>query len=168
MRIAAGTETGIALAEVYDASANPGAETQRLVNLSTRGMVEAGEGMLIGGFVIQGDHAKRVLIRGIGPRLALFGVPGALSDPRLAVYRGQTMVAQNDNWSTPAPVNATPIPATAAELAAVAEAVGAFALGAGSLDAAVLVTLPPGAYTAQVSGAGTSTGVALVEIYEVP
>jgi hypothetical protein len=168
MQITAGTETGTALAEVYDASLDPGAETQRLVNISTRGMVEAGDGVLIGGFVVRGTTPKKVLVRGIGPRLAGFGVTGALADPRLAVYSGQTVVAQNDNWSTPTPVGAGQTPATAAELATVAQAVGAFALGAGSLDAAVVVTLAPGAYTAQVAGAGTSTGVALVEIYEAP
>lgn len=168
MQITAGTETGTALAEVYDASADPGAETQRLVNISTRGMVEAGDGVLIGGFVVRGSTPKKVLVRGIGPRLAGFGVTGALADPRLAVFSGQTVVAQNDNWSTPTPVGAGQTPATATELAAVAQTVGAFALGAGSLDAAVLVTLAPGAYTAQVAGAGTTTGVALVEIYEAP
>lgn len=168
MQITAGTETGIALAEVYDASPNPGAETQRLVNISTRGMVEPGDGVLIGGFVIRGDTPKKVLIRGIGPRLVLFGVTGALADPRLTVFSGQTVIAQNDNWSVPTPVNATQTPATAAELTSVALSVGAFALGTGSLDAAVFVTLPPGSYTAQVAGAGTTTGVALVEIYEVP
>lgn len=168
MQITAGTETGTALAEVYDASLDPGAESQRLVNISTRGMVEAGDGVLIGGFVVRGTTPKRVLVRGIGPRLAGFGVTGALADPRLAVYSGQTVVAQNDNWSTPTPVGAGQTPATAAELATVAQAVGAFALGAGSLDAAVVVTLAPGAYTAQVAGTGTSTGVALVEIYEAP
>jgi hypothetical protein len=168
MQVTAGTETGIGLAEVYDASANQGGETQRLVNLSTRGMVEAGDGVLIGGFVVTGGAPKKVLVRGIGPQLAVFGVAGALADPRLAVFSGQSVIAQNDNWSTPQPVNAAQTPATATELSAVALAVGAFALSTDSFDAAVLVTLPPGAYTAQVAGAGTTTGVALVEIYEVP
>lgn len=168
MQITAGTETGIGLAEVYDASADPAAGTQRLVNISTRGMVGADDGILIGGFVIAGDAPKRILVRGIGPQLAVFGVAGALGDPRLAVYRGEVVVAQNDNWSAAQPVDAAPMPASASELSAVALSVGAFPLGTDSLDAAVLVTLPPGAYTAQVAGVGTATGVALVEIYEVP
>ncbi|MCX6954399.1 MAG: hypothetical protein NTV51_19785, partial [Verrucomicrobia bacterium] len=109
-----------------------------------------------------------MLIRGIGPQLGAFGVAGTLADPRLSVLNGQTVVAQNDNWSTPATVVGGQPPATAAELAAVSSTVGAFALTPGSPDSAVLVTLPPGSYTAQVAGAGTTTGVALVEIYEVP
>jgi hypothetical protein len=169
MQITAGTETGIALAEVYDASLNPAGETQRLVNISTRGNVEAGDGILIGGFVISGATPKRVLIRGVGPSLGAFGVANTLADPRLTVYTSASVViAQNDDWSVPTPINVQQTAATAAELAAVAQSVGAFALTTGSRDAAVLVTLPPGAYTAQVAGAGTTTGVALVEVYEAP
>jgi hypothetical protein len=167
MQITAGTETGIALAEVYDASANPGAETQRLVNISTRATVEAGDGVLIGGFVITGVNPKKILIRGVGPALGVFSVPGTLADPRLTVYASTTVVAQNDNWSVPTPLTGQTA-VTAAELAAAAQAVGAFAFAANSNDSAVLVTLPPGAYTAQVAGTGTTSGVALVEIYEVP
>jgi len=85
----------------------------------------------------------------------------------VSVFSGSTVIAQNDDWSVPTPI-AGQTAATAAELTAAAQSVGAFALGAGSRDAAVLVTLAPGAYTAQVAGAGTTTGVALVEIYEVP
>lgn len=168
MQVTAGNETGIALAEVYDASPNPGAETQRLVNIATRGMVEAGDGVLIGGFVIKGTNPKKILIRGVGPQLGAFGVTGTLADPRLTVSSGQTTIAQNDNWSIPVTVVGGQAPATATEIAAAAKAVGAFDLTAGSADAAVLLTLPPGVYTAQIAGNGTTTGVALVEIYEVP
>jgi hypothetical protein len=156
-----GGAAGVALAEIYDASANPAAEYQRLINISTRGEVTAGEGVLIGGFVVTGNSPKRLLIRGVGPGLAAFGVGGVLADPRLRVYRNADLQAENDNWS-----------AVAAEGTASADAAreaGAFALAAGSRDSALIVTLAPGAYTAQITSAdGTATGSALIEIYELP
>jgi hypothetical protein len=169
VQITGGTETGVALAEIYDASANAGAETQRLINISTRGAVDTGaNGLLIGGFVVTGNTPKKVLIRGVGPGLAAFGVTGTVADPRLAVYSGSTLVAQNDDWSTAQPLNAQQSTASAAELTSAAQSVGAFALGAGTKDAALVITLAPGAYTAQVSGANGGTGAAIVEIYELP
>lgn len=168
LQVGGGIEPGVTLAEVFDAGTTPGSEPAQLVNLSARGTVEAGEGLLIGGFVVQGYAPKRVLVRGIGPGLAAFSVPGALADPRLAIFQGTILVAQNDDWSVPSPLAGQPAPAPASELAAAAQATGAFAVAVNSLDAAVLVTLPPGAYTAQVTGAGGAGGVALVEIYEVP
>lgn len=156
-----GGAAGVALAEIYDASLNPTAEYQRLINISTRGEVTAGEGVLIGGFVVTGNSPKRLLIRGVGPGLAAFGVGGVLADPRLRVYRNADLQAENDNWS-----------AVAAEGTAAADAAreaGAFALVAGSRDSALIVTLAPGAYTAQITAAdGTATGSALIEIYELP
>jgi hypothetical protein len=102
-----------------------------------------------------------MLVRAIGPTLTAFGVAGALADPRLRVFNGDTRLAENDNWS-----------AVSAETTATAQAArdtGAFALANGSKDAAMILTLAPGAYTAQVSSAdGTGTGVALIEVYEVP
>jgi hypothetical protein len=95
----------------------------------------------------------------VGPALNQFGVGGTLADPQIAVYTGSTLTVSNDNWSSEG--NAVQVAATAAQ-------VGAFALPAGSRDAALLVTLPPGSYTAQVSGVGGTTGAALVEVYEVP
>jgi hypothetical protein len=169
VQITAGSETGVALAEIYDASANAGAETQRLINISTRGTVDTGaDGLLIGGFVVTGNTPKRVLIRGVGPGLAAFGVPGTLVDPRLAVYSSSTLIAQNDDWSTSQPINAQQSTASAAEITAAGQSVGAFVLGAGTKDAALIITLAPGAYTAQVSGANGGTGAAIVEIYELP
>jgi len=142
---------GVVLVEVYDAVAS----TQpRLVNVSARSQVGTGDNILIAGFVVDGSVAKTLLIRAVGPTLAGFGVGGALTDPKLEIFQGQTKRVENDNWST--------------VTAATASAVGAFALGAGSRDAALLVTLPPGQYSAQVSGVGGGTGEALVEVYEVP
>ncbi len=169
MQVTAGAESGAGLAEIYDASATAGTDRQRLINISTRGTVDVGtDGLLIGGFVLTGNAPKKVLIRGVGPGLAAFGVAGALGDPRLAIYSGSTLIAQNDDWSTAQPLTAQQTVATAGEITAAASSAGAFAYNAASKDAAILVTLAPGAYTAQVSGAAGQTGVALVEIYEVP
>jgi outer membrane protein assembly factor BamB/subtilisin family serine protease len=157
-----GGTTGIALAELYDADpAPPNAQSfaavTRLINVSARAQVDTGGGILIAGFVISGNVPKTVLIRAIGPSLTQFSVPGVLADPRLDLYRGDTRIQSNDNWD-----------GTVA-LAAAFASVGAFPLSpATSKDAALLVTLPPGSYTAQVSGVGNTTGVALIEIYEVP
>jgi hypothetical protein len=117
------------------------------------------ERVLIGGFVVAGAAHKRMLLRAVGPTLAGFGVADALADPVLNLYSGSTVIATNDRWS------AGPAPAA---LAAASTRVGAFALTANSEDAALLITVAPGAYTAEVRGKGTATGVALLEIYEVP
>lgn len=148
---------GVALAEIYDTDANTGA---RLVNVSARMNVTAGEGTLIAGFSIAGNAPKKVLIRGIGPGLTAYGVAGVLADPAITVFANGARVDGNDDWST----GTTP----AAQLSAAYAQVGAFPLPAGSKDAALLLTLPPGGYTVQVTGAAGTTGVALVEIYDVP
>ena len=96
-----------------------------------------------------------MLIRGVGPTLATFGVAGVLADPQIAVFTsGGVQIASNDNWSDNA--NAAQISANSG-----------FPLPAGSKDAALLLTLNPGTYTVQVSGVSNATGVALVEVYEV-
>lgn len=155
-----GAVTGIALAEAYDA-AGDAANSARLINVSARTKVGSGADILIAGFVIQGNVPKQVLIRAVGPTLAGFGVPGVLADPQLALFKqgNATPVQQNDNWMQGA---------TAAQIGLAAAQVGAFSLPANSRDAALIVNLDPGAYTAQVSGVGGSTGTALIEIYEVP
>jgi hypothetical protein len=157
---ASGTATGLTIVEVYDASANPGVETQKLVNISTRGEVRTGDNIMIGGFVVTGNVPKRVLIRGVGPTLGGYGVSAVLADPVLTLYQGSTFVATNDNWSESA--------ASASEIAAAAVQVGAFPLTANSKDSVLLLTLAPGVYSAQISGAGGTTGIVLLEIYEVP
>jgi hypothetical protein len=148
--------TGVALLEAYDAdtAAQP---TARYTDLSVRGMTGSGSNVLTAGFVIAGPSSKTVLIRGIGPALAGFSVSGALPDPELTVFdSNQSVVGFNDVWG-----------GTAALQAAFSTA-GAFPLSASSKDSAVLVTLLPGAYTAQVTSAGGSTGIALIEVYEMP
>ena len=156
---------GVVLAEIYDAG-EATADSQPLINISTRAYVDSGDAVLAAGFVVTGSGPKRVLIRGIGPTLATFGVAGALADPALRVYAGETLMAQNDNWQTAEPSSASR-GITPTELAAAAGTSGAFPLADGSKDAALILTLPPGAYSAVVSGGGTS-GTALVEVYELP
>lgn len=160
---AASGAAGIALAEIYDATpaANFTATTPRLVNVSALTRVGTGGDILIAGFSIGGTGSKRVLLRAIGPTLGGFGVPGTLADPKLELYSstGTTPISTNDNWAAAA---------NAAEVSAIFTQVGAFQLALESKDAALLVTLPPGSYTAQVTGPGTTTGTALVEVYEVP
>jgi hypothetical protein len=160
MQVTSGDGTsGGALAEIYDASTAFSATEPRLINVSARGEVGGQNGALIAGFVIGGPAAKTVLVRGVGPALGQFGVRGVLVDPVLTVYRDSAVVATNDNWYD-AP-NATAVPD-------VTTRVGAFRLGTAARDAVLLLTLPPGAYTAQVSGTGDGQGSALVEVYEVP
>ena len=148
--------SGVALLEVYDATTGTGAS---VVNASTRAYVGTGDNVLIPGFVIGGNGALRVLLRTVGPTLATFGVTGALADPTVTLFRGSTAIAANNDWSS-AP--------NAAEIVTTSSTVGAFALPAGSRDAVILTTLPPGPYTAVVSGVGGTSGTALVEIYVVP
>ena len=152
-----GSGGGLAIAEIYDAD-TADIPAGRLVNLSTRTQVGTGTGVLIAGFVITGDFPKQVLIRAIGPTLGQYGVPGFLADPQLDLYvaGATTPMLSNDNWG-----------GTAA-LTTAFNQVGAFALPDGaSKDAAILVTLNPGSYSAVVSGVGNTTGVALVEVYDV-
>jgi uncharacterized delta-60 repeat protein len=153
---ASAAASGLALAEVYDA--DTAGTSARLINVSTRGFVGTGANALVPGFVIGGSGPLQLLIRAVGPGLAPFGVTGLLVDPQLSVIPlGRTAaVATNDNWG------GTP------ELIAAFAAAGAFGLPSGSGDAALLIRLPPGAYTVTVSGVGNTTGTALVEIYEMP
>lgn len=162
--------SGVALAEVYDA--DTGTPATRLINISARADVQAGANTLIAGFVITPGASgadETVLIRGVGPTLASFGVAGTLATPVLTVFDSkQVAVATNQGWATspthgPSTVSAGIEPATATTMTNV----GAFGLAAGSADAAMTLTLPPGSYTAQVSSGSSAGGVGLVEVYEV-
>ena len=148
--------TGVALVEVYDAG--DGA-VPRLVNLSARSRVGLGSEALIVGFVYRGAVPARLLIRGVGPSLTAYGVQGALADPVLTVRALDTLTVtgENDDWA-----------GTTALKAAFAAA-GAFSLSSDtSRDAAIVVEIEPGSYTATVSGVQQGTGVALVEVYQLP
>ena len=153
-----GGGVGVALVEVYDTATSRFSTTfatPKLANVSARTRAGTGAETLIVGFVISGSAPKTVLLRGIGPTLASFGVEGALTLPKLAVFRDTRLVAENAGWSGE---NA---------IVGAAERVGAFPLPSSSRDAVLLLTLLPGAYTAQLTGQN-GTGVALVEIYDVP
>jgi hypothetical protein len=128
-----------------------------LVNVSTRGPASSGERALIAGFVVQGDTPKPVLVRAVGPTLSQLGVSGVLTNPRLDIFRQgtATAISSNDDWGGPA------------ALVDAFSQVGAFALPANSRDAAILTNLAPGVYTAQVTGVGSASGVALVEVYDL-
>ena len=143
--------TGIALIEGYEL----GGGTAKLVNISTRGRVATGDGALIGGFIVQGSKAKKVLIRALGPSLGTGpgAVSNALQNPVLELRNSAgALVAANDNWGSSAAaaqITATGIPPTRAQ------------------ESAILSTLNPGNYTAIVRGVNNSTGVALVELYDL-
>jgi hypothetical protein len=160
-------DTGVVLVEIYDA--DTGTPASRFVNLSARSQVGTGSQSLIAGFVIGGTGNETVLVRGSGPALSQFGVAGVLAAPQLTLYdSGGNAVATDTGWGNAtvkggSSAQATLVKATAATFAQV----GAFALPANSPDCAFVATLPPGAYTANVSGVNATTGVALVEIYEM-
>lgn len=141
---------GIGLFEVYDLDRTV---DSKLGNVSTRGFVDAGDNVMIGGTIILGNATARVLLRAIGPSLTNFGVPNALADPTLELHDGNgTLRGSNDNWRSDQEFDiiATGIPPT------------------NNLESAILQTLPPGAYTAIVAGHNNLTGVALVEAYHLP
>ncbi|XOV87859.1 MAG: hypothetical protein ACFHX7_23370 [Pseudomonadota bacterium] len=124
----------------------------RLQNLATRGLVGAGDNVLIGGFVITGTEPKLVVLRARGPSLAEFGVPDVLQNPELRLFSGGTSIDYNDNWETH--VGVTFIPEDLKPV------------GYGD-EAVIATTLPPGAYTAILSGVGETEGVGIVEVFEV-
>ncbi|HEY2713494.1 MAG TPA: hypothetical protein VGI60_13345 [Chthoniobacterales bacterium] len=144
--------TGIGLVEVYNlgaASMDVSSEAH-LANISTQGKVQAGDDVMIGGFINEGSEPIKVLLRAIGPSLA---VTGKLADPILELHEPDGTVITNDNWmSDPAQktaIMATTIPPTDPP------------------ESAIVLTLPvgEGAYTAIVRGVNSTTGVALVEAY---
>jgi hypothetical protein len=160
LRTLSGVATGLIGPQFLAVTTSAGAGS--FVNLSTRGLVQTGDNVMIGGFIIGGSTPKTVLVRAIGPSLAALGVPGVLADPVLQLFTGQRAIAENNDWETPLPLCAQSGQAcgTPADIAATGLA------PPHPQDAALLITLPPGAYTAIVSGAGGLTGVGLVEVYE--
>lgn len=139
---------GTGLIEVYDLSQEADCE---LANISTRGLVQSGDNVMIGGFVLGGTSGTaRVVIRAIGPSLTQFGIKGALTNPRLELHDGNGALLQaNNNWRDQ----------QEAEIAQTGMSPG------NDAEAAIVANLSPGAYTAVVSGQNGETGVALVEVY---
>lgn len=161
-------DSGVVLVEVYDA--DTGTPTAHFANLSARSEAGTGSQTLIAGFSVSGAGTETVLIRADGPGLTAFGVTGVLASPQLTLFDSNGIaMATNAGWSNASTLGVSPVQATVtAATTAVFGQVGAFDLTAGSADSAMVVALPPGSYTAQVIGANNSTGVALVEVYEVP
>ena len=124
-----------------------------LANIATRLRVETGDNVLIGGFIITGTQNKRVLLRGIGPSLADFGVQGALPNPTLELYDADGLLISNDNWKE----------AQRAEIETTGIAPG------NDLESAIIVTLPANgeSYTVALRDAGNRTGIGLVEVYDL-
>jgi hypothetical protein len=166
--IATGVGGGTGLGLVAAIDVNEGTFS-RMVNISTRASVQTGNGVMIGGFVVKGSEPKKVLIRVNGPTLADFGLSGVLANPKVEVYSGMTKFTQNDNWQTTDPLCDSP--AVACGDATDIQNTGKDPCSVGTtgcnLDSAVLVTLPPGPYTAIASGVGGGTGIALVGIIEI-
>lgn len=161
-----GGGTGVGLIGVDD---NDTSTSSKLVNISTRGLVLTGDSVMIGGFIVSGNASKTVLIRGFGPTLADFGVSGAMSNPYVELYSGQTRIATNDSWQIP--ISQCDAPAVSCGTPQDIQATGKSACSVASTgctrDAAILVTIPPGAYTAIVRGVSGGTGVGLVGIDEI-
>jgi hypothetical protein len=144
----ANATTGIGVAEAYDLSL---ASAARLANVSTRGFVQAGDNLMIGGFIIVNNPLK-IVARGIGPSLAAFGIPNALANPTLELRGNAGLILANDDWRA----------TQEAELIATGLQPG------NDLEAALVITLQPGTYTALLRGANDGVGVGLVEIYALP
>ena len=124
----------------------------KATNISTRGMVGTGEDVLIAGFIISGSQPKKVIVRALGPTLGTLGVNGALADPTVTVINSSNIVvASNDDWRN----------TQAAQIAA-----SGFA-PPNDLESAIIATLPPGSYSAVVSGKNGGTGIGLVDVYEL-
>ncbi len=154
----AAQQSGNVLAEIYELD-----QVGTLANLATITCLTPTQPALFGTFRIDGCTPKKILVRAVGPGLCPLGVPAPLADPQLAIYNfaGAKLLARSEDWFA---ISAND--AAASETAAAS--CGAFPLEPGSKDAAVLVTLPPGSYTAQVTGKGNDTGLVLLEIYAVP
>jgi hypothetical protein len=149
---------GTVIAELYDGTPTPyDPSRNRLINVSVRKNIAGGD-ILTLGFTIGGSTAKTVLIRGIGPGLAAFTIQDFIVDPNLTLYQqGGPQLASNDNWGG------------SGVLRQAMRTVFAFGIAdSNSADAMLLITLPPGGYSAQIKGANNGGGTALVEVYDVP
>jgi hypothetical protein len=143
--------TGVGLLELYDLSTN---QDSRLANISTRGNVGTGNDIMIAGFIVDGGGgADAIIVRGLGPSLAAFGIPNVLANPQLELRNSNgVLIRSNNNWMDD--------PAQAVLINAAGLAPG------NTLEAAIVESLSPGAYTALLSGTANGTGIGLVEVYD--
>lgn len=139
---------GVALFDFYDLDPS----SSQLVNLSTRGKVESQDRVMIGGFIIGSEQPTQVIIRAIGPSLAVLGIPDTLIDPTLELHNGDgSLIAENDNWRSDQE-----------------EEIRASGLApSDDWESAIIATLNPGAYTGVVRGTDNTSGIALFEIYRL-
>ncbi len=145
----AGNTSGIGLVELYDVAQD---QASNATNISSRGRVQSGDNVMIAGFIVGGTTSQRILLRGLGPSLGAQGIANPLADPSIELHNESgAIVASNDNWRSTqeADIQGTDIAPT------------------DDKEAALITTLPQGRYTAIVRGAGTSTGVALIEVYRL-
>ena len=150
--------TGVALAEVYDLSTD---SNSTLGNLSTRAFVQTGDNVMIGGFIVQGTASKRVIVRAIGPELTQYGVPNAMANPTLELHDSTgALIATNDNWRTT-------IIGGIITTNQVREITASGLAPADGRESAIIAELPAGNYTAILRGVNDTTGVALVEVYDL-
>jgi hypothetical protein len=144
-----GDSSGVALAEVYDLASGANA---RLANVSTRGKVQTGDDVMIGGFILGGNESTRIVVRAIGPSLATYGVPDPLGDPTLEVHDSNgAVVATDDDWRQ------------FQEQMLIQNGLAP----TDDRESAMLLVLQPGDYTAIVRGKDNGTGVGLVEVYNL-
>ena len=150
--------TGVALVEVYDLAP---AASSSLGNVSTRSLVLTDSNVMIGGFIVQGSGPKRVIIRAIGPELTQFGVPNPLANPTLELHNGGgALIASNDNWQTTVIGGII----TSSQVSDIQNSGHAPTVAS---ESAIIATLQPGNYTAILRGVSNTTGVALVEVYDL-
>lgn len=161
--------SGVSVAEIYDISDDLDVGNDRFAALACRANVYSGEGVEIGGFVLGGTEARRVLIRGAGPDLLRDGISSALANPAVRVFNsaGQT-VAMNDDWEVQNPASVYQESASAAEMAIAMRSCQMRVFNSGSKDAAAIADLPPGAYTVHVSAPSDAAGISVIEIYVIP
>ena len=152
---------GVGLIEVYELNAPGTIPSSFLRNISSRSVVEEGENVMIGGFIVQGTGPKRVIVRAIGPELTQYGLQDVLPDPTLELHDGRgALIASNDNWQT------TVIGGIITQ-DQVAEIRGSGHAPTDPSESAIIADLPAGRYTAIVRGKNIIVGVALVEVYDL-
>jgi hypothetical protein len=150
--------TGVALVEVYDLAP---AASSSLANISTRSFVQTGGHVMIGGFIVQGSGPKRVIIRAIGPELTQFGIPDVLANPRLELHNGSgALIGTNDDWQTT-------ILGGVITSNQVSDIQNSGRAPTAASESAIIANLQPGNYTAVVNGVNNTTGVGLVEVYDL-
>jgi hypothetical protein len=152
-----GGAQGVATVEVYDLSPNNGAI---LANISTRGLIQTGDNVMTGGFIVVGQSSN-VLVRATGPSLIPFRINNALANPRLELHDANGALAGNDDWQTTQVGGII----TGDQSAAIQSS----GLAPGNpAESAIIATLPPGSYTAIAQGVNSGTGVGVVEVFALP